>query len=295
MYKAKARGRSRTEIATKAVHTEVESRLSTELALRRSLSRDEFDVLYQPVVAIDGGGLIGVEALVRWRRPDHGLVEPDAFIGIAEDTGLIRPLGAWVLHQACRQLHHWSRVGVRGGVVSVNLSGRQLTSPDLVGNVLGAIATAGIDPSQLSFEITESVLMEDVDRSIQIRRAGDRRLRHRLLLAQLPRTLPGRHPQDRPELHLPARFGRHRQRHRLCRHDARSCPWFGRHRRRGRNRRAAPHPGRPGLRRRPGLPVRPAHPTVGPSGVRQRVEYTGPGAQLRERRGAMLAAWRTSS
>jgi len=171
MYKAKARGRSRTEIATKAVHTEVESRLSTELALRRSLSRDEFDVLYQPVVAIDGGGLIGVEALVRWRRPDHGLVEPDAFIGIAEDTGLIRPLGAWVLHQACRQLHHWSRVGVRGGVVSVNLSGRQLTSPDLVGNVLGAIATAGIDPSQLSFEITESVLMEDVDRSAMVLRS----------------------------------------------------------------------------------------------------------------------------
>ena len=171
MYKAKARGRSRTEIATKAVHTEVESRLSTELALRRSLSRDEFEVLYQPVVAIDGGGLIGVEALVRWRRPDHGLVEPDAFIGIAEDTGLIRPLGAWVLHQACRQLHHWSRVGVRGGVVSVNLSGRQLTSPDLVGNVLGAIATAGIDPSQLSFEITESVLMEDVDRSAMVLRS----------------------------------------------------------------------------------------------------------------------------
>ena len=108
---------------------------------------------------------------MRWRRPDHGLVEPDAFIGIAEDTGLIRPLGAWVLHQACRQLHHWSRVGVRGGVVSVNLSGRQLTSPDLVGNVLGAIATAGIDPSQLSFEITESVLMEDVDRSAMVLRS----------------------------------------------------------------------------------------------------------------------------
>jgi len=168
MYKAKARGRSRTEIATKAVHVEAESRLSTEMALRRSLSRDEFDVLYQPVVAVDTGELLGVEALVRWLRPDHGLVEPDAFIGIAEDTGLIRPLGAWVLHQACRQLHHWSRMGVSGGVVSVNLSGRQLSSPDLVGNVLGAIATADIDASQLSFEITESVLMEDVERSTMV-------------------------------------------------------------------------------------------------------------------------------
>src|SRR3954469_16464841 len=168
MYKAKARGASRPEIATQAVHKEAASRLGTELALRRSIARDEFDVMYQPVVAIESGALVGVEALLRWRRPDHGLVGPDAFIGIAEDTGLIRPLGAWVLHQACRQLYHWSRIGVSGGVVSVNLSGRQLSSPDLVGNVLGAIASAGIEPSQLSFEITESVLMEDVDRSIQI-------------------------------------------------------------------------------------------------------------------------------
>ncbi|MBV8236812.1 MAG: diguanylate cyclase, partial [Acidimicrobiia bacterium] len=122
MYKAKAHGRSRTEIATKAVHTEAESRLSTELALRRSLGRDEFDVLYQPVMSVDTGALVGVEALVRWRRPDQRLVGPDAFIGIAEDSGLIRPLGAWVLHHACRQLRHWSRVGVSGGVVSVNLS-----------------------------------------------------------------------------------------------------------------------------------------------------------------------------
>jgi diguanylate cyclase (GGDEF)-like protein/PAS domain S-box-containing protein len=171
MYKAKAQGRSRTEIATKAVHTEAQSRLSTELALRRAITRDEFDVLYQPVIAVDGGALVGVEALVRWRRPEHGLVAPDAFIGIAEDTGLIRPLGAWVLHQACRQLHHWRRIGLKGGVVSVNLSGRQLSSPDLVGNVLGAIAAAGIDPSQLSFEITESVLMDDVERSAQVLRS----------------------------------------------------------------------------------------------------------------------------
>lgn len=171
MYKAKADGRSRTEIATKAVHSEVANRFSTELALRRSIARDEFDVVYQPVLAIEGGALVGVEALVRWRRPEHGVVGPDSFIAIAEDTGLIRPLGAWVLHQACRQLQHWSRVGVRGGIVSVNLSGRQLASPDLLGNVLGAIAAARIDPSQLSFEITESVLMEDVDRSIQVLRS----------------------------------------------------------------------------------------------------------------------------
>jgi len=171
MYKAKAQGHSRAEIATEAVHTEVASRLTTEMALRRSIARDEFDVMYQPVVAVDGGQLLGVEALVRWRRPDHGLVGPDSFISIAEDTGLIRPLGAWVLHQACRQLHHWSRIGIRGGVVSVNLSGRQLSSPDLVGNVLGALAAANIEPNQLSFEITESVLMEDVDRSVQILRS----------------------------------------------------------------------------------------------------------------------------
>ena len=168
MYKAKACGRSRAEIATKDVQTEAASRLSTELALRRSITRDEFDVMYQPVVAVGDGSLVGVEALVRWRRPDHGLVGPESFISIAEDTGLIRPLGAWVLHQACRQLRHWSRVGVSGGVVSVNLSGRQLASPDLIGNVLGAIAAADIDAGQLSFEITESVLMEDVDRSANI-------------------------------------------------------------------------------------------------------------------------------
>ncbi|MBV9411731.1 MAG: EAL domain-containing protein [Acidimicrobiia bacterium] len=171
MYKAKAHGQPRAEIATEAVHTEVASRLTTEMALRRSIARDEFDVMYQPVVAVEGGDLLGVEALVRWRRPDHGLVGPDSFISIAEDTGLIRPLGAWVLHQSCRQLHHWSRVGVSGGVVSVNLSGRQLSSPDLVGNVLGSLAAANLEPNQLSFEITESVLMEDVDRSVQILRS----------------------------------------------------------------------------------------------------------------------------
>jgi diguanylate cyclase (GGDEF)-like protein/PAS domain S-box-containing protein len=171
MYKAKASGRSRTEIATASVHCEAEKRLSTELALRRSIARDEFDVMYQPVMAIEGTALVGVEALVRWRRPGEGLVEPDAFIGIAEDTGLIRPLGSWVLREACQQLHRWAQIGVAGGVVSVNLSARQLASPDLVGNVVGAMAAAGIDPGQLSFEITESVLMDDVDFSIEILRA----------------------------------------------------------------------------------------------------------------------------
>ena len=111
------------------------------------------------------------DAAIQALAKAEALTPYDAFISIAEDTGLIRPLGAWVLHQACRQLHHWSRIGVNGGVVSVNLSGRQLSSPDLLGNVLGAIAAAGIEPSQLTFEITESVLMEDVDHSIEVLRS----------------------------------------------------------------------------------------------------------------------------
>ncbi|MCU1448378.1 MAG: diguanylate phosphodiesterase, partial [Acidimicrobiales bacterium] len=132
--------------------------------------REEFCLHYQPIVSIDGGCLLGMEALVRWQHPDQGIIGPDAFIAIAEDTGLIRPLGSWILGQACRQLREWSEAGLPVGVLSVNLSGRQLTSSDLRDSVVDAITATGIRPAQLRFEITESVLMEDVEFSIQLLR-----------------------------------------------------------------------------------------------------------------------------
>jgi diguanylate cyclase (GGDEF)-like protein/PAS domain S-box-containing protein len=170
MYKAKERGRARAEIATKSAQSEAEARLTTEQALRRAVERNDFEVHYQPIVAVNSRGLLGLEALVRWRHPELGLVQPDEFIAIAEETGLIRPLGMSVLRQVCEQLKAWRQAGIEDRCVSVNLSASQLASPDLVGNVFDAIMATGIDARQLCFEITESVLMDDVDVSVEILR-----------------------------------------------------------------------------------------------------------------------------
>jgi EAL domain-containing protein (putative c-di-GMP-specific phosphodiesterase class I) len=179
MYKAKARGRARAELATSAARTEAMDRLRTEAALRMSIECYDFCLLYQPIVAVSTGAQLGVEALVRWRHPELGLVGPEAFIGIAEDTGLIEPLGSWILHQACRQLRYWVDAGLPVGTLSVNLSARQLVSSDLLGTVGRALAATGITPAQLRFEITESVVMEDVDGAIELLR-GLKRLGVRL-------------------------------------------------------------------------------------------------------------------
>ncbi len=165
MYRAKARGGATTQLFDEALRSQVVVRLETERALRRALDRDELEVYYQPEVRVVDGGIIGAEALVRWNHPTKGLMGPAYFIGVAEETGLILPMGVYVLETACRQLAMWRRDGVvpPGFVMSLNLSGRQLFRQDLASTVHGALETSGVAPGSICLEVTESVLVDDVD------------------------------------------------------------------------------------------------------------------------------------
>src|SRR5205807_8417363 len=140
-------------------------RLEVENALHRALERGEFDIFYQPEVDVRSTAVIGVEALVRWNHPERGLVPPSEFIAVAEETGLIVPIGRWVLQEACRQVQTWSHANATLAplMLGVNLSGRQLMRPDLLHTVAAALGDSGINPGQLCLEMTESVLMEDVE------------------------------------------------------------------------------------------------------------------------------------
>ena len=162
MYRAKSLGRSRYEVFDSAMHTHAVATLRMEAELRRAIERDELVLHYQPIVALANGRVSGFEALVRWRHPERGLVEPLEFIPMAEETGLIVPLGQWVLREVCRQIRAWSDHADRPSrlPVSANLSSRQFNQPDLVGIVREALASAGARPDGLRLEVTESAVME---------------------------------------------------------------------------------------------------------------------------------------
>lgn len=132
-----------------------------ETALRQGLEREEFVLHYQPKVEIASGRIIGCEALVRWIHPDLGLVCPDRFIPLAEETGVIIPLGNWVLEEACRQGAAWRQEGMEQLKISVNLSARQFLQPDLVALVQRALDASGLDSRHLELELTESMIMQD--------------------------------------------------------------------------------------------------------------------------------------
>ena len=180
MYRAKEKGRARWEVFDNAMRASAVDRLDIESALRRALDRRELRVHYQPIIDLASGRIAAVEALLRWEHPDRGLLAPGEFITVAEETGLIVPIGAWVLEQACRQVHRWhaSVPGLSRLGLSVNLSGRQLGHPTLVEEVADIVADTHMEPSRLELEITESVLMDDVDRSEEalggLRRLGVR-------------------------------------------------------------------------------------------------------------------------
>jgi len=164
MYRAKDSGRSRVAVFEDTLHAELLRRYELEQGLRGAVDRDELVVLYQPRVRLADGRLTGVEALVRWDRPGHGLVGADEMIPIAEDTGLIVPVGAWVLAAACRQAVAWDGHPALGGQsVSVNLSARQLNDPGLVDVVAANLAETGLAPERLCLEVTESALARDPD------------------------------------------------------------------------------------------------------------------------------------
>jgi diguanylate cyclase (GGDEF)-like protein/PAS domain S-box-containing protein len=167
MYRAKEKGRARWEIFDNAMRDSAVDRLDIENALRRAQERRELRVFYQPMISLATGAIEGVEALIRWEHPERGLLLPNDFIHVAEETGLIVPMGAWVLEQACRQVMRWHASMTELGPLrlSVNLSGRQLGHPNLVADVRAIITDTHINPSQVELEITESVLMDDVEMS----------------------------------------------------------------------------------------------------------------------------------
>jgi EAL domain-containing protein (putative c-di-GMP-specific phosphodiesterase class I) len=169
MYRAKARGKARFEVyrgATAPVGGD--TILELERQLRRAIDGDELRVLYQPIVAVRSGVITGVEALVRWEHPERGLLGPGEFIPLAEDSGLVLPLGAWVLRHACAQLQAWSpMLQERPFYVTVNVSARQLLDPLFPSTVATALSDFDIDPATICLEITESALLRDLDAAEQ--------------------------------------------------------------------------------------------------------------------------------
>jgi PAS domain S-box-containing protein len=165
MYHAKSKGRNRFHFFTDSLNERVLHRMSLETSLHGALERDEFVLHYQPRIEVATGRVVGVEALVRWSHPETGLVPPGDFVPVAEDTGLIVPLGAWVLRDACRQAREWLDRDVLRQRVSVNLSGAQFKEPRLKDVIAGILAETGLPPELLELELTESVLMKDAKES----------------------------------------------------------------------------------------------------------------------------------
>jgi diguanylate cyclase (GGDEF)-like protein/PAS domain S-box-containing protein len=165
MYIAKSQGKGCYEIYEPHMHAQAMERLDLEADLRRAVERGEFVLHYQPIIDMRTGQVAGAEALVRWYHPERGLLAPGAFIPLAEETGLILPLGRWVLEEACRRGRQWQARYPRRPplTITVNLSGRQLQQPDVVETVALALGGAGLEPTGLILEVTESVMMQNTE------------------------------------------------------------------------------------------------------------------------------------
>ncbi len=163
MYRAKAAGKGRCKVFDERMQAHSVQRISCQRLLRQALQRDEFVLHYQPIVSLETGRISACEALVRWRHPERGLLLPDEFIGVAEETGLINPIGEWVLEQACHQVAAWKSDGLPAVRLAVNVSLRQCTFGNLRSVVSQALSSSGLEPHALQLEMTESGLAESPD------------------------------------------------------------------------------------------------------------------------------------
>jgi diguanylate cyclase (GGDEF)-like protein/PAS domain S-box-containing protein len=168
MYRVKVAGGGGFEVGERVETSRGPGRLSLEEELRRGLERGEFVLHYQPQVNIRTGSIVGLEALIRWRHPEHLLIEPKAFIALAETSGLIIPMGEWVLYEACRQMKAWRDEGFAGLNVAVNVSARQFYQRDFMGMVRRVLRRTGLPPANLELEITESLAIQKSDWSSRI-------------------------------------------------------------------------------------------------------------------------------
>jgi diguanylate cyclase (GGDEF)-like protein len=166
MYRAKELGRNSYQFYTSEMNNKVQGKLAMQDGLRNALNHDEFLLLYQPQVDLQSGQIIGVEALIRWQHPELGMVSPIKFIPQAEETGLIVPIGDWVIHAACRQNKDWQDAGWPPITMSVNISARQFIERDLIDRVMHALQETGLDPMYLELELTESLIMQDLQQAI---------------------------------------------------------------------------------------------------------------------------------
>jgi predicted signal transduction protein with EAL and GGDEF domain len=164
MYAAKRHGKGRAETYESRMYADIRERLDLEAALRTAIERQELTLFYQPIVHLQSGSIYGMEALLRWEHPEFGRLLPQHFVPLAEETGLIVQLGAWVLAEACRQLQVWQAAHPELSLaVSVNISGRQLEGSGLADALRQTLTSSGVDPASVVLEITESVLMQQTD------------------------------------------------------------------------------------------------------------------------------------
>lgn len=170
MYRAKETGRNNFQFYTSSMNEHAMERLRIESDLRNALEREEFALHYQPQVDLSTGRVIGMETLIRWRHPVLGMIPPVRFIGMAEELGLIVPIGAWVLRTACRQSIAWQHAGFGAVRVAVNLSARQFYQQDLVASIHSILDETGLEPRLLELELTESMMMTDVENAVAILR-----------------------------------------------------------------------------------------------------------------------------